>query len=107
MKKELKEKKLSSLSPLKEINNQKAAEIKRLIKKNCTYEFPVAQAEKAGINSIGSNTENDLPKILEEFIKYRTDKNLWDIKPTPVKYSYKNGSIFRIILGEKEKIYGN
>ena len=107
LKKELKEKKLSSLSPLKEINNQKAAEIKRLIKKNCTYEFPVAQAEKAGINSIGSNTENDLPKILEEFIKYRTDKNLWDIKPTPVKYSYKNGSIFRIILGEKEKIYGN
>ncbi len=62
---------------LKEINLQKEKEIKEIIKEKFDYEIPIANIQKAGINSTGQKCENELPELLEMFRKYRKEKELW------------------------------
>lgn len=71
---------------LKEIAEQKAAEIKNLIKERFNYEIPIANVQKAGIDTLGNECENQLVEVLQEFKNYQSNHKLWK---TPNKKVYK------------------
>ena len=50
---------------------QISAEIKAQIKKEINYQIPIAEVEKAGISSTGSQIENELEPLAKEFKTYR------------------------------------
>lgn len=62
---------------LKEIEEQKQKEIKSLIKEHFNYEIPIANVEKAGIDTLGRECENQLIDVLAEFKQYRADHQMW------------------------------
>jgi type I restriction enzyme M protein len=66
----------------------------------------VAQVEKAGITSTGAKTDNELDAVLSEFRNYRDKSPLWQVDDTPVLYSLEDDKVFRIMLGEREEMYG-
>lgn len=71
---------------LKEIAEQKAVEIKSLIKERFNYEIPIANVQKAGIDTLGNECENQLIEVLQEFKNYQSNHKMWD---TPNKKIYK------------------
>ncbi len=71
---------------LKEIAEQKAGEIKSLIKERFNYEIPIANVQKAGIDTLGNECENQLIEVLQEFKNYQSNHKMWD---TPNKKIYK------------------
>ncbi len=71
---------------LKEIAEQKANEIKSLIKDRFNYEIPIANVQKAGIDTLGNECENQLIEVLQEFKNYQSNHKLWE---TPNKKIYK------------------
>ena len=71
---------------LKEIAEQKAGEIKSLIKERFNYEIPIANVQKAGIDTLGNECENQLIELLQEFKNYQSNHKMWD---TPNKKIYK------------------
>lgn len=73
-------------SKLKEIAEQKAGEIKSLIKERFNYEIPIANVQKAGIDTLGNECENQLIEVLQEFKNYQSNHKMWD---TPNKKIYK------------------
>lgn len=52
---------------LKEIAEQISTEIKSLIKERFNYEIPIANVQKAGIDTLGNECENQLIEVLQEF----------------------------------------
>lgn len=70
---------------LKEIAEQKTNEIKALIKERFSYEIPIANVQKAGIDTLGNECENQLIEVLQEFKNYQSDHKLWE---TPNKREY-------------------
>ena len=71
---------------LKEIEEQKQKEIKSLIKEHFNYEIPIANVEKAGIDTLGRECENQLIDVLAEFKQYRADHQMWE---NPAKKTFK------------------
>ncbi|MBE6463528.1 MAG: N-6 DNA methylase [Alphaproteobacteria bacterium] len=71
---------------LKEIEEQKQKEIKSLIKERFNYEIPIANVEKAGIDTLGHECENQLIEVLEEFKKYKKAHSMWK---NPSKKTFK------------------
>ena len=71
---------------LKEIAEQKASKIKSLIKERFNYEIPIANVQKAGIDTLGNECENQLIEVLQEFKKYQSNHKMWN---TPNKKIYK------------------
>lgn len=71
----------------KETELQIQQEIKTKIKQDFDYEFPIVQAEKAGISSTGQATQNDLPAIKDEFTDYRKEKQLWGYETVEYEYA--------------------
>lgn len=71
---------------LKEIEEQKQKEIKSLIKEHFNYEIPIANVEKAGIDTLGRECENQLIDVLAEFKQYRADHQMWE---NPAKRTFK------------------
>ena len=71
---------------LKEIAEQKANEIKSLIKDRFNYEIPIGNVQKAGIDTLGNECENQLIEVLQEFKNYQSNHKLWE---TPNKKIYK------------------
>lgn len=71
---------------LKEIAEQKTNEIKSLIKERFNYEIPIANVQKAGIDTLGNECENQLIEVLQEFKKYQSNHKMWN---TPNKKIYK------------------
>lgn len=71
---------------LKEIAEQKANEIKSLIKERFNYEIPIANVQKAGIDTLGNECENQLIEVLQEFKNYQSNHKMWN---TPNKKIYK------------------
>lgn len=71
---------------LKEIAEQKSNEIKSLIKERFNYEIPIANVQKAGIDTLGNECENQLLEVLQEFKKYQSNHKMWN---TPNKKIYK------------------
>lgn len=70
---------------LKEIAEQKTNEIKALIKERFSYEIPIANVQKAGIDTLGNECENQLIEVLQEFKNYQSNHKLWE---TPNKKEY-------------------
>lgn len=54
-----------------------SSEIKTLVKKGFNYQIPIAEVEKAGISSTGSQIENELQPLAKEFKSYREKNKLW------------------------------
>jgi type I restriction enzyme M protein len=104
-KKELKAKK-------KKIEEQKAIEIKTIVKEKFDYEIPIAEVQKAGISTTGAAIENELVPLAEEYTPYRVEKSMWEVPDRSTKYSLEaDGNIYRIrmtgsIASEPEIFYG-
>lgn len=74
--KELKERKEKELKTLIERIED---DIKSLIKFKFDYLIPIADIKDAGITTSGSaSSGNQLPVLMQEFIKYKTENSLWD-----------------------------
>jgi len=98
-KKELKER-------LKHLEEKMAIEIKSQVKKEFDYEIPIAIVEKAGISSTGTEIENELKPLVQEFIAYRNLHALWNQKYEAISYSVlENNEIFRLVAGEPVAFY--
>jgi type I restriction enzyme M protein len=72
-----KEEKIKFRMELKKIEEIKSSEIKVQIKKEFNYQIPIAEVEKAGISSTGTQIENELEPLVQEFKIYRITKKLW------------------------------
>ena len=71
---------------LKEIEEQKQKEIKSVIKERFNYEIPIVNVEKAGIDTLGRECDNQLIDVLAEFKQYRADHQMWK---NPSKKTFK------------------
>ena len=103
-KKELKAKK-------KKIEEQKAIEIKTIVKEKFDYEIPIAEVHKAGISTTGAAIENELIPLAKDFIPYRKEKNMWIIPDKEIMYRMEDGKIYRVriensVASEPEVFYG-
>lgn len=76
-----KEEKKKLRAEKKRLENLMEDEAKRLVKEHFDYEIPIAEVEKAGINSIGAEIDNELEPLEKEFTKYRKDHCLWNLPP--------------------------
>lgn len=88
-------------------------EIRMIVKDRFDYEIPIAEVEKAGINSIGAKIENELIPLEKEFTEYRIEHALWSLPDKEVKYEFSSdGNLFRTrisdgLVGDPEVFYGN
>ena len=88
------------------------AEFKQLVKERFDYDIPIAEVEKAGINSIGAEIDNDLIPLEEEFTAYRIEHVLWELPHKELKYVFDSeGNMFREriadgLVCEPELFYG-
>lgn len=61
--------------------------IKLIIKQLFDYQIPIAQVQKAGITTTGTECENELEELLREYTPYRETNKLWE--STAKQYEYK------------------
>ncbi|WP_419867508.1 N-6 DNA methylase [Clostridium perfringens] len=80
---------------LKKINIKMEKEIKILVKKNFDYSIPIAQVEKAGIDSKGAKCENELIDLEKEYTKFRKINMLWKENNNRIEYFIKNNSLIK------------
>ena len=81
----------------KKLDEDKALEIRRIVKEKFDYEIPVAEIQKAGISSIGAPIDNDLIPLAEEYTPYRKENRLWDVPTKEIKYNMvENDKIYRV-----------
>lgn len=96
----------------KKIDEDKALEIRRIVKDKFDYEIPVAEIQKAGISSIGAPIDNELIPLTEEYTPYRKENHLWDVPTKEIKYNMvDNDKIYRVRIvngkvAEPEVFYG-
>ncbi|MBO7287504.1 MAG: N-6 DNA methylase [Bacteroidales bacterium] len=76
---------------LKALELQIEQEVKPIIKQMFDYQIPIAQVEKAGITSTGSQCENELEELLVEYTKYREEHKLWESTSNYMEYKFENG----------------
>jgi len=86
-------------------------EIKAQIKKEFNYQIPIAEVEKAGISSTGSQIENELEPLAKEFKAYREKAKLWDTMIKEISYQVSDYEIGRVrivdgLASEPEVLYG-
>ena len=79
----------------KKIAEDKASEIRKIVKEKFDYEIPIAEIHKAGISSIGAPIENELAPLVEEYTPYRKLNNLWAVPTRDIKNN----------MVESDKIY--
>ena len=96
----------------KKIDEDKASEIRRIVKEKFDYEIPVAEVQKAGISSIGAPIDNELDPLAKEYTPYRKENHLWDVPIKEIKYNMvENDKIYRVRVvngkvAEPEAFYG-
>lgn len=106
------DKKKDLLARKKKIIEQKADEIREIIKEKFDYEIPIAEVKKAGISTTGAAIENELIPLAEEFTPYRKEMKLWEKPEKETQYkSDDDGFVYRIrianqIVAEPEIFYG-
>jgi len=88
-----------------------ASEIKTLVKKGFNYQIPIAEVEKAGISSTGSQIENELEPLANEFKSYREKNKLWTTSTKEINYEVTDDEIGRVriidgVASEPENFYG-
>ncbi|NOQ24835.1 MAG: N-6 DNA methylase [Bacteroidales bacterium] len=54
---------------LKSIKLRKQIEVKSLVQKEFDYEIPISDIQKAGITTTGAKGDNQLPELIEKYIK--------------------------------------
>ena len=106
-----KEEKKTLNAKKKQITEQKAAEVKAIIKEKFDYEIPIAEVQKAGISTTGAAIENELVPLADEYTPYRKENNLWNVPVKETSYSVDGGKMYRIrvadsIASEPEIFYG-
>ncbi len=90
---------------LKTLQKKITNEIKVQIKTDFDYQIPVAEVEKAGISTTGSEIENELKPLVKEFAKYREENHLWQSKFDEIKYDVDNeGNLYRQLLIGAEQV---
>lgn len=89
---------------LKALNEKMAVEIKALIKDGFNYQIPIAEVEKAGISTTGTQIENELIPLAKEFNVYRQEHKLWRPKFMHIKYEVMDENIYRIPFAEDNSI---
>lgn len=87
---------------LKAIELQIEQEVKPIIKQLFDYQIPIAQVEKAGITSTGSQCENELEDLLKEYTIYRKENNLWASSSAYTKFKVENGILMYQTTSENE-----
>ena len=84
-----------------------ASEIKTLVKKEFNYQIPIAEVEKAGISSTGSQIENELEPLAKEFKSYREKNKLWKtLKEEINEDEIESVKIIDGIASEPKNFYG-
>jgi len=73
-----------------------ANEVKSIVKKGFNYQIPIAEVEKAGISSTGSQIENELEPLAIEFKSYREKNKLWSSLIKEIKYEMTDNKIGRL-----------
>ena len=98
LKDELKQAKKQAKIELKQLEIQIKDEIRQAIKTKFDYQIPLAEVEKAGIDSTGAAIENDLPMLKDEYTQYRQAENIWE-NHTAHHYEYteNNGKLDRTL----------
>lgn len=96
---------------LKKIEETILFETKTLIKKEFNYQIPIAEIEKAGISSTGSQIENELEPLAKEFKTYRENNPLWASSIKKINYKIDDEVIGRVkivdgVVSEPEVFYG-
>ncbi len=90
----------------KELNEKMEEEIKSQIKKEFDYEIPIAEVEKAGISSTGTQIENELGPLSIEYTEFRKKKKLWKNNFQKATYEILEGKdVFRTFANERKEIY--
>ncbi len=81
----------------KALDAQITVEIKAEIKNRFNYEFPIVQAENAGISSTGKATEeNDFIAIQKEYTEYRKQQKLWGYSTAEYAYTVnESGELYK------------
>ena len=107
---ELKEAKKNLFAEKKIIEEKIAVEIKAQIKKEFNYQIPIAEVEKAGISSTGSQIENELEPLAKEFKKYREENKLWTTYVKEINYHITDEEVGRVriidgVVSEQEVFY--
>ncbi|MBF6643581.1 N-6 DNA methylase [Chryseobacterium indologenes] len=95
---------------LKQIKESIAVEIKVQVKKEFNYQIPIAEIEKAGISTTGSQIENELEPLATEFKTYKEQNQLWIDYTKEIKYKITDEEIGRLsiidgIVSEPEVFY--
>lgn len=106
LKEELKELKTEAKAELKQLDEEKETAIKAEVKQRFDYQIPIAEVEKAGIDSKGAKCENHLVPLRDEYTAYRKDKNLWQEIKRQNTYEIVDDTLVRMpIVGEPEMFY--
>lgn len=71
-------------------------EVRAEIKKSFNYQIPIAEVEKAGINTIGAKIDNELVPLAEEFREYRSRNELWNDSKNEFNYNIIDEEIYRV-----------
>ena len=91
-----KDEKKTCKKKLKVITEKIEIEVKKIVKEKFDYEIPIAEIQKAGISSTGTEIDNELIPLEKEFTPYRIENNLWGIPIKSVKYRIdEDGNAFR------------
>lgn len=85
----------------KEIAQEIEVRVRRLIKERFDYTIPVAEVQKAGISSTGTEIENELVPLELEFTPYRKENHLWERVVRTTKYdTSEDGKLFRTRIAD-------
>ena len=100
---ELREAKKQAKEQLKQLETQIQDEIRQLIKEQFDYQIPLAEVEKAGIDSKGVAIKNDLPTLKDEYTQYRKSAGIWE-NHTACHYQYteNNGKLDRTLCAVEQ-----
>ncbi len=71
------EKRKKHRAKLRKLKDQMKEEVNRQLKEQLDYEVLMASVNKAGINSVGGECENELVDLLTEINKYKAHHQLW------------------------------
>lgn len=71
------------------------AEIWVIVKEKFDYTIPIAQVEKAGITTTGTECENELLNLLKEFTPYRKEHNMWTTNGLKFHYEIIDNKVVR------------
>ena len=88
---------------LKDLKKKISEEVKPVIKKKFDYDIPIAKVDDAGITTTGAASEgNQLPQLVDEYLTYRTQNNLWSDKHLAYEYYQNNDCKYYCSLDGKE-----